>query len=51
MRFRQLVPSINEVRPNVNGERVRMLSLPPLVEAREEFKRTTGLDFEFEDTE
>jgi hypothetical protein len=48
-RFRQLLPSAQEQRPKLNGKQERILILPRLEDAREEFKRTSNLDFDFED--
>ena len=48
-RLFQLLPSAKEIRPRVDGNPTRMVELPPLDEARVEFKRTSGLDFEFDE--
>jgi hypothetical protein len=48
-RLGKLLPSAQEQRPRINGTQERIVVLPPLEEAREEFKRTSGLDFDFED--
>ena len=48
-RLFQLLPSAKEIRPRVDGNPTRMVELPPLDKARVEFKRASGLDFEFDE--
>jgi hypothetical protein len=49
-RLRVLLPSTQEERPRINGKPMRIIMLPSLEVARDEFRRTTGLDFDFEET-
>ena len=50
--FRKLkkhLPSAQESRPRFNGRQIKMIMLPDLESARNEFKRTSGLEFPFEE--
>ena len=50
-RFGALLPSAKEIRPRMDGTPTRMMELPPLAQAREDFKQASGLHFEFDDVE
>jgi hypothetical protein len=42
------LPSVQEERPRLGGKQVRVIYLPTLEAAREEFKRTSGLNLDFD---
>jgi hypothetical protein len=47
-RLKTLLPSAKEERPRFNGIQVKIVLWPLLMQAREEFNRHSGLDFEYE---
>jgi hypothetical protein len=48
-KLKKHLPSAQESRPRFNGRQIKMMILPDLESARNEFNRTSRLEFHFEE--